>query len=148
MSVGVPGVEMIYRNPVEPSVEVGFHPGHEPARDVLEILVLDGVLGRDDESELMPVAVGPFEEGGTVGPVELRVIEVARQPFAGDPIALQIAQMDARPGSAAAGHLDQPGLDHDAALSKGSMVVARREHAPDAGAAADAVAVEDAAVRR
>lgn len=96
----------------------------------------------------MPVAVGPFEEGGAVGTVELRVIEVARQPFAGDAIALQIAQMDARPSRAAAGHLDQPGLDHDAALPKGGVAVARREHAPDAGATADAVAVEDAAPRR
>jgi hypothetical protein len=56
--------------------------------------------------------------------------------------------MDARPGTAAAGHLDQPGLDHDAALAEGGVAVARREHAPDDRAAADAAAVECAAVRR
>lgn len=45
MGVVMAGVVMVDRNAVEPGVEVRFHPGHEPAGDVLQIVVLDGVLG-------------------------------------------------------------------------------------------------------
>jgi hypothetical protein len=53
----------------------------EEAGEVLEVLVLDRVLGRDDEAELVAIAVGPLEEGGAVGPTQPRIVKVARQPL-------------------------------------------------------------------
>jgi hypothetical protein len=43
------------------------------------------------------VAIGPLEQGRAVGPVEPRIVDVARQPLAGDAVALEIAQMGPGP---------------------------------------------------
>ena len=53
------------------------------------------------------------------------------------------------PGSfeASAGQLDDQRLDHDAKGAEGGVAVTGREDAPDAGAATDAAAVEDATAR-
>jgi hypothetical protein len=144
MSVRVAGVEMIDRHPIESGAEVLLHLAQKTAGEVLEILVLDRVLGRDDEAELVAVAVGPLEEGGAVGAVQPRIVEVAGQSLAGDAVALEIAQMGAGAFEASAGQLDDPRLDHDAPCAERGVAVARGEHASDAGAAPDAAAVEGA----
>jgi hypothetical protein len=147
VAVRVAAVVMIDRHPIESGAEVFLHLAQETAGEMLEILVLDRVLGRDDEAELVAVAVGPLEEGGAVGPVEPRIVEVAGQALAGNAVALEIAQMGAGAFEASAGQLDDPRLDHDAAAAERGVVVARGEHASDPGAAPDAAAVESAAAR-
>lgn len=114
----------------------------------LEVFVLDRVLGRDDEAELMAVALGALEERYPVGPVVRCVIEVARQPLAGDAVPLEIAEMNAGATHAVSGELDQPRLDHDPSAAEGGMAIARRQHPADTRAAPDAAAIEDATARR
>src|SRR3546814_3830030 len=69
---------------------------HQPAREAFQVLVLHGILGRHDEAELVPIAVGAFEERLAVGAIAVCVVEFARQPFACDAVALDVAQMGDR----------------------------------------------------
>src|SRR3546814_4717055 len=62
MGMRVAGVEMIDRDPVEPRSEIGFDSRHQPPGERLEIVILIAVLGRDDEAELMAIALAAVEE--------------------------------------------------------------------------------------
>jgi hypothetical protein len=155
----------------QPGLDLAVGPGPEIqgddlgpplARALAQILPRDDEVGaaivlaaQDDmavglpgvEAELMAVAVGPLEEGGTAGPVQLRIVEVAGQPLAADAVALEIAQMSPGSFETSAGQLDDPRLDHDAVAAERGVAITRREHASDAGAAPDPAAVESAAAR-
>src|SRR3546814_8869414 len=65
--------------PVEPGAEVGFHLRHQPADIGLEVGIFRSILGRDDEAELMAVAIAALEERLAVGRVALGGIELARR---------------------------------------------------------------------
>lgn len=52
VSVGMPGVVMVDRDPVELGLEVLLHLRHQPAGEVAQVAHVGGVLGRDDEAEL------------------------------------------------------------------------------------------------
>lgn len=79
---------------------------------------------------------------GAFGPIQRCVIKVARQPLPGDAVALEIAEMGTCALEALPRQLDQPGLDDDTPRSKGGIAIARCQHAADAGAAANAAALE------
>ena len=66
VGVGVPGVEMIDRHPVELGVEVALHLGEQVADEGLEVGEPGAVLGRDDEAELVRVLLRPVEEGAAI----------------------------------------------------------------------------------
>ena len=104
------GVVVIDGDPIEPRAEILLHLAHEPAGEILEVVVLDRVLGGDDEAELVPVAVASLEEGPAVRLVQLRVVEVAGQALAGDAVALEIAEMDLRALQPSARKLDDAAL--------------------------------------
>ena len=55
--VGVVGVPVVDRDPVELRAEVRFHARHQVARVALKVADLRRVLGRDDEPELVPVVL-------------------------------------------------------------------------------------------
>ena len=63
VGVGMAGVEMIHRNPVELGVEVALHLGEQVADEGLQVGEPGAVLGRDDEPELVRIALRSIEEG-------------------------------------------------------------------------------------
>ena len=67
------GVPVIDGDPVEPRAEIGFHLPREIAREGPEVGHLGGVLGRDDEAEMVPVVLAPFGEGAIVGAIGLGI---------------------------------------------------------------------------
>jgi hypothetical protein len=109
----MPGVGMFDRDPVEVGAEITLHLPHEIADERFEVIEL--VLGRDDEAELVAVLTTAIEERLPVRPVAGGIIEPAWRAMRGDPVALDVAQV--RPGRAEILHADDPGLDDDPALS-------------------------------
>src|SRR3546814_16749702 len=92
----MPCVVVVDRHPVEPGAEVLLHLPHQPAGEPLQLVVLGGVLGRDDEAELMAVALAALEERPAVGAIGLGVVERAGQSLAGDAVTLDVAEMELR----------------------------------------------------
>ncbi len=146
VGVGMAGVVMVDGDPIEPGIEIGLHARHQPPRHALQIVIGGAVIGRDDEAELMPVAVAALQEGAAIGAIMRGIIELAGQPFAGDAIALQIAQMHLG-GIEPALQLDHARFDDHAPTAESGVFVARGQHPPHAGAAADAGAGEAGAAR-
>ena len=146
MRVRMAGVVMIDRHPIELGTEIFLHAVHQAAGERLEVVVFRAVLGRDDEAELMAVALGTLQEGFSVRPVLLGAVKLTRLALAGHAVALDIPQMGPRIfhslGHPLAGQLDDAGFDDDAALAEGCVTVSVRQHAPDACAAPDAAAGE------
>ena len=93
VGVGVAGVEVVDRDPVELGVEVLLHLPHQVADEGLEVLEAAAVLRRDDEAELVRVAFGAVEERVAVDIVAGGVVELARYAVAGDAVALDVAQV-------------------------------------------------------
>src|SRR3546814_19628978 len=77
MGMGMAGVEMIDRDPVELRPKILFHPRHQPAGQWLQILIVRAVLGADDEAELMAVVLGLFEPGVAVYLIAFGSIQLA-----------------------------------------------------------------------
>src|SRR3546814_2397951 len=77
MGMGMAGVEMIDRDPVELRPKILFHPRHQPAGQWLQILIVRAVLGADDEAELMAVVLGLFEPGVAVNLIAFGSIKLA-----------------------------------------------------------------------
>src|SRR5690606_10225335 len=98
------------------------------------------IFGRDDEAELVAVALRTLQEGLAVRAVLLGAVKLARLPLPGHAAPLDIAQMRPSPVHPFAGQLDDAGLDDDAALAEGGVTVAIGEHTPDTCAAPDAAA--------
>ena len=67
MDVGMVGVPVIDGDPIELGAEVLFHLPDEVAGEGLEVRHLHGVLGRDDEPEMMPVVLAALGERLRVG---------------------------------------------------------------------------------
>jgi hypothetical protein len=58
--VGIVGVPMIHRDPVQPCIKVTFGIGHQFAGEGAEVSHLSRVLRRDRESEMMPIILAPL----------------------------------------------------------------------------------------
>src|SRR3546814_15327205 len=85
MGMGMAGVEMIDRDPVELRPKILFHPRHQPAGQWLQILIVRAVLGADDEAELMAVVLALFDPAGAVNliifaPLKIAAPAIARRP--------------------------------------------------------------------
>jgi len=142
MAVRMAGVVVVDRDPIELGAEILLDPLHQATDERFEIVVLHAVLGGDDEAELVAAALAAREERLAVGPIQIRRIELARLPLARDAVALDVAQVRLRDLQTVAGQLDDARLDDDPPLPEGGVTVARGQHPADAGAAADAIAVE------
>jgi len=86
VGVGMAGVEMIDRHPVEPGVEVALHLGHEVADEWLEVGKPRPLVGRDDEAELVRVLLRAIQEGAAVNVIARGLVEAAGRTFAGDAV--------------------------------------------------------------
>ena len=67
MGVGVAGIVVIDRDPIELGTKVGLQLPHQVAGEAAQIAHLDGILGRHDEAELMAVLTAAGDEGAAVG---------------------------------------------------------------------------------
>jgi hypothetical protein len=118
MGVGVAGVVVIDRDPVELGPEVGFHLLHQIAGRLARIGKVHAVLGRDDETELVPVIAAPVEKGTAVLHIALGRIDLALLSVTGHAVAFEIAQVC----------VDRSGAD-ELAAARGSALRVELHHA-------------------
>ncbi len=133
MGMRMTGVEVIDRHPVEPGAQVLFHVGHQPPHQGLQVFVPVAVLGRDDEAELMTVALRAFEEALARDAVVLCTVEPALLALARRTVAFEVTHVRARRRQAFA-ELHDARLHDDAAAAR----TPRPQHARDPAAAPDA----------
>jgi hypothetical protein len=93
VAVGMPGIEVIYGNPIELRSQVLLHVAHEVPDNRLEIPQSGTVLGRHNEAELMGVSFGTTKEILQIGVIAGRVVRVPRQTLTRDTIAFNVAQV-------------------------------------------------------
>jgi hypothetical protein len=84
---------MVDRDPVQPGGEIQLHLAHEVAGEAAEICHLGGILGRDDEPELVAIFSAAFHKGLAVGLVLETGIGLARLAVPRDPVPFEIAEM-------------------------------------------------------
>jgi hypothetical protein len=77
VAVGVAGIEVIGRDPVEPGAEVGFHLPHQVADERFEVGDFGRILRRHDETKLVAVALASLGERLGIGSIVALVIEFA-----------------------------------------------------------------------
>ena len=110
VGMGMLGVPMIDRDPVEASTQIAFHLRHELAREGLQISDLDRIIRRYDKAELMPVGLNPLLEFCGVNLISPRSVKLAPPALTCNAIALDVSEMPAcRPRSGAFG-------DHEASF--------------------------------
>ena len=116
MDMGIVGVPMIDRDPVEPGAEVALRVRHQLAREGAKVGHLARVLWRDREPEMMPVLFAPFGESLRVGVVGGGVEHPSVRAVAGDAVALEVGEMlrERRRAKSAATVAHDPGHDDDA----------------------------------
>jgi hypothetical protein len=103
--VRMAGVVMVDRDPVEAGAEVLLHLPHEVTREATQVAQVSGILGGDDEAELVAVVPAARQEGAALSPVLQGRVGVALLAIPGDPVAFQIAQVGAGCLAGLAGHL-------------------------------------------
>ena len=134
VAVRIVGVEVVDRHPVEAGVEVAFHLGHQAAHEGLQIVKLGPVLRRDDEAELMAVAVAALQKFLAVGLIARGVVELAGLALPRDAIALDIFEVRLRRADPLTLELDDPCLDDHATPAGGPPAPHRRARPPSAAA--------------
>ena len=107
----VAGVEMVDRDPIEFSMQIFFHAGHEIAYEGLEVGHAAGILRRDDQPELVGVTLLPFEKAAAVNTVPFLIIELADTTIAGDAIAHEVVLVRACGGKIRGAVPGDAGLD-------------------------------------
>ncbi|MNS99077.1 hypothetical protein D3C72_1334650 [compost metagenome] len=93
VDVGMGGVPMIDRNPVEPRVQVPLDIAHEIAGIGAKVSEFGSVLRRDDEAEMMTVIPGPLRESRGVGRVAPSIEEASRFAVPGHAVSLEIGDV-------------------------------------------------------
>ena len=139
MGVRMFGVEMVDCDPFQFGPEILLHAGDQIANKGPNVFKLSRVLRRDDEAELVPVALAPFQKCLPVGLIARGVVEPARLVLLRDPVTLDVAQMGSGRLNAAALELDNPRLDDDAAR-RGPKATTGPAPAHGAAATSDPVA--------
>ena len=71
VAVRMAGVVMIDGYPIELGTQIFFHLRHEAADKGLQVFVLRAILGGDDETELVAVAIGAVKEVLAIHPILL-----------------------------------------------------------------------------
>ncbi|CAM5612877.1 hypothetical protein MAUB1S_10412 [Mycolicibacterium aubagnense] len=126
------GIPVRDADPVEPGPEILLHLADELASKAFEVGHLDGVVGRDDEAEMMAVLLAPCREGLGIGVVDFGAEQPGLLSIPGDAFAAQIAQVGGeRRASSRVAHdarLDhgaaRPGGDEAIGLDRGALAAA------------------------
>jgi len=93
MDVRLVGVPMIDRHPVDLAAEVPLDASHQVAGEGAQVGHLGRVLRRDDEAEMVAVALTALGEAGGIRLVSARVKHAWVCPVAGHAIALEIVEV-------------------------------------------------------
>src|SRR5882672_6524939 len=93
MDMGMAGIKMVHRDPIELRSQVTFEFAHEVAGEAREITEAHTVLRRDDDAELVAIVLATIEEGIAVGPILRRRIQPAALAIARGAVALNITEM-------------------------------------------------------
>ena len=91
--MGMPAIPMINRDPLELGTQVPLHLRHQIPGVGFEILELRSVFGRDDEPELMPVALAAAFELLEVDLVSDLTVGAASLAVRRHPFPFQILEM-------------------------------------------------------
>ena len=100
VDVRVVSVPMIDSDPVEPRAKVMRHVVHQLAGEGAQVFHLGGILGRDDEPEVVPVILAAFGEEFAIGAVAVRIEQSAFASLAVNAVALEIGEMAGERSSA------------------------------------------------
>ena len=87
MDVGIVSVPMFGTDPVELGSEIPLRLIDEVARKGLQVGKLVRILGRDNETEMMAIAVAAVSESSVIGVVLLGVKHVTRSAVLRDALA-------------------------------------------------------------
>ena len=93
VGVGMAGVVVVDRDPVELGPEVGLHLLHQIAGGLARVGQLRAILGRDDEAELMAVLAAAVEEGAAILDVALGRIDLALLAILRHAVPFEVAQV-------------------------------------------------------
>src|SRR5216683_2198547 len=93
MNMGMAGIKMVHRDPIELRSQVSFEFAHEVAGEAGEVAEAHTVLRRDDDAKLVAIVLAAIEEGIAVGPVLRRRIQPAALTIARGAVALNITEM-------------------------------------------------------
>jgi hypothetical protein len=118
--MGLAGIEMIGRHPIEPGAEVGFHLPHQVADEWFEVGDFPRVLRCHDEAKLVAIAFTSLSESLGIGAIVTFIVELAGITLARDAVALDVAQMGLHLARIACVDADDPSLDDDPALTCGA----------------------------
>ena len=119
------GVEVIDRYPIEPRSKVVFNLLHQAPGQRFEVFIMIAVFGRDDEPELMLIALPACQKRLSIGGIivarmKLRWLSVTRGA-----VVLDIAQMRMCIRHSLTGKPDNPRLDDSAQSPVARKPVAR-----------------------
>src|SRR3546814_1338356 len=90
--MGVAGVVVIDRDPIEFRAKVDFDPAHKVAGVRRQVGQVSAVFRRDDEPELVAIVLAAIKEGLRLGAVLGRRIELPTLAIARRAVALDVAQ--------------------------------------------------------
>ena len=93
VDVRVLGIPVPDRDPVEPGAEIVRGARHQLARECLQVGELARVVGRDDEAEMVTVAVAALDERASVRRLTRGVEQPSGGAIARDAVALEIADV-------------------------------------------------------
>jgi len=93
MRMGMTGIVVIDRDPVEPCPDIALHFYHQAARVDSEVYEFDSIFCRDDDPELVPVVSAALKERPSVCHIFLPVIEDAAAAIPFNAVTLYVAQV-------------------------------------------------------
>lgn len=120
MDMGMLGVPVVDRDPIEAGVEILFHLRDEITGEGPEIGHVDGIVGRDDESEMVAIVLTPLREGLRIGVVTARSEEMGFLSITGHALAAQIVEVGGKRRGASR-------VTHDARLDDGATRAGREQ---------------------
>src|SRR5690606_6648433 len=116
MHMGMAGIVVIDRHPIEFRAKVGLDAAHQIAGVFGEVRKIGGIFGRNDEAELVAIILAAIKEGISISAIVGRRIKLAALTIVRGSVSLDVAQMG-RPFAVLPRALDVPGFDDDAAHS-------------------------------
>jgi hypothetical protein len=93
VGMGMLGIPMIDRDPVEASTQIAFHLRHKLTREGLNVPNLGRIIRGYDKAELMPVALNPLFEFSGIHLISRRSVKLAPPALRCNAVSLDVAEM-------------------------------------------------------
>jgi hypothetical protein len=110
VGVGMAGVVMVDRDPIEASIKIQFHLAHEVTGEAAEVSHFGCILGCDDEPKLMAIFAAALHKRLAIGLVLERRIGLALFTIPRNPIPFEVAKMGVHSPAYCRTHLRRPGV--------------------------------------